>query len=185
MLAHLKSYVSVILHQSYKWCHHCGGVTQSLDGCIRTLLKIMMVPWHVERRESGASTLHGAGYCRGRKRHSQAAVWRQGSLDWMRNRCSNGCSAGTQGTQRLGMLKSRKTGWRGYPGTEGQVIRCCKSWSCKWRERMPDICTATYKAGRTAKRGKWFFTVKLNLITSCHWRYFPKYFYLFIASFSI
>lgn len=114
------------LHQSYKRRHHRGGVTQSLDSRVRTLLKIMVVPRHVEGRESGATTLHGAGYSRGCKRHSQAAVRRQRSLDWMRNGCSYRCSAGTQGTQRLWMLKSRKTGGGGYPGTERQVIRCCK-----------------------------------------------------------
>lgn len=136
--AHWKSHVSLVLHHSYKRRHHCGGVAQSLDSCIRTLLEIMVVPGHVEGRESGATTLHRAGYSRGCERHSQAAVWRQRSLDWMRNGCSYGWSAGTQGTQRLWMLKSRETGWGGYPGTEGQVVRCCKCWPCKQREIMPD-----------------------------------------------
>lgn len=118
-LAHYTSRVPLVLGHSYKRRHHCGRVTQSLDSGIRTLLKIMVVPWHVEGWESGAATLHGAGYSRGCERHPQAAVWRQRSLDRMRNGCSYGCSAGTQGTQRLWMLKSWETGWRGNPGTEG------------------------------------------------------------------
>lgn len=139
----------------------------------------MVVPGHVEGRESGATTLHGAGYSRGGKRHSQAAVRRQRSLDGMRNGCSYGCSAGTQGTQRLWMLKSRKTGWGGHPGTEGQVIRCCKGWPCKQRERMPDICTATHKAGKLAKREKESLSQKDKLSLEI----LPKYFSLLISFF--
>lgn len=153
-LACLKSCVPLVSHHSYKRCHHCRRVTQSLDSGIRTLLKIMVVPWHVEGWESGATALHGAGYSRGCKRHSQAAVWRQRSLDRMRNGCSYGCGAGTQGTQRLWMLKSWETGWRGNPGTEGQVIRCCKGWPCKQRERIPNVGIVMHKAGKAAKREK-------------------------------
>lgn len=179
-LACLKPHVSLVLHQSYKRRHHCGGVTQSLDGRIRTLLKIMVVPRHVEGRESGATTLHGAGDRRGCQRHSQAAVWRQRSLDGMRNGSSYGCSAGTQGTQRLWMLKSRETGWGGYPGTEGQVIRCCKSWSCKQRERMPDVCTATHKAGKNTKRGEKVFHSKANFNDKLSLGRLIKYFFLYL-----
>lgn len=114
-----KKLISLVLCQSYKWCHHCRGMTQSLNSCIRPLLKVMVVSGHVEWWECWATTLHWAGYGRRCKRHSQAAVWRQRSLDWMRDGCSYGCSAGTKGSQGLWVLKSRKTGWRGNPGAEG------------------------------------------------------------------
>ena len=114
------------LEESYKWCHHRGGMAQSLDSSIRPLLKVVMIPGHVEGGECWAAPLHGAGNGRRGQRHPKSAVRWQRALYRVRNGCRYGCCAGAESSEGLGMLKSRKSGRRRDPGAEGQIIRCRK-----------------------------------------------------------
>lgn len=124
----------LFLGESYKWCHHSWGMAQSLDSSVGPLLKVVMVPGHVEGGERRATPLHGAGNGWRGQRHPKSAVWRQRTLDGVRNGGRYGRCAGTKGSQRLWVLKAGKTGWRWYPGAERQIIGCCKCWS--WKEKQ-------------------------------------------------
>lgn len=117
--------------ESYKWRHHSRGMAQSLDSSIGPLLKVVMVPGHVEWGKCWATPLHGAGNGWWGQRHPESAVWWQRTLYGVRNGCCYGCCAGAKSSQGLWVLKSRETGWRWYPGAERQIIRCCKGWSWK------------------------------------------------------
>lgn len=46
--------------ESYKRCHDCGGVAESLNGSIGPLLEVMMVAGHVKGREGRTAALHGS-----------------------------------------------------------------------------------------------------------------------------
>lgn len=79
--------------ESYKWCHHSGGMAESLDGSIGALLEVVVVAWHVEGGERGAAALHGSSQSGGCQRHAQSAVRGQGALDGV----GQGSGAGTHG----------------------------------------------------------------------------------------
>ena len=111
-------------------------MAQSLDSSIWPLLKVVMIPGHVEWGECWATPLHGAGNGWWGQRHSKSAIWWQRALYGVRNGCCYGCRAGAKSSQGLWVLKCRKTGWRRYPGAKRQIIRCCKGWSWKKKKKI-------------------------------------------------
>ena len=139
---------TLLLEESYKWRHHSRGMAQSLDSSIGTLLKVVMIPRHVEWGECRATPLHGAGNGWWGQRHPKSAIWWQRALYGVRNGCCYGCRAGAESSQGLWVLKCRKTGWRRYPGAKRQIIRCCKGWSWKGKKKisLDKNCTLTCKS---------------------------------------
>lgn len=91
-------------------------MTQSLDGGVGPLLEVVVVPWHVEGGEGRPAALHGAGQGGGGERHAQSTVRGQRALDGVRERTGQGGRAGSDGRQRLRVLKPGKTRRGGDPG---------------------------------------------------------------------
>ena len=71
---------TLLLEESYKRRHHSRGMAQSLDSSIGTLLKVVVIPRHVEWGECRATPLHGAGNGWWGQRHPKSAVWWQRAL---------------------------------------------------------------------------------------------------------
>ena len=100
------------------------------------MMKVVMIPGHVDWGECWATALHGAGNGWWGQRHPKSAIGWQRALYGVRNGCCYGCRAGAKSSQGLWVLKCRKTGWRRYPGAKRQIIRCCKGWSWKKKEKI-------------------------------------------------